>query len=134
LSCAVIPHRQLRPQWDGYSCDGRGAAAFARLLQPHLPYYIDYASEIRDHLRYLTARQRSTVFDEVNQQLTHEPTAETRNRKPLRPNPLASWELRIGDLRVYYDVEEDPEQQVNIVAIGMKRRTRVSIGGELYNI
>ena len=59
---------------------------------------------------------------------------ETRNRKPLRPNPLASWELRIGDLRVYYDVEEDPEQQVNIVAIGMKRRNRVSIGGELYDI
>ena len=50
------------------------------------------------------------------------------------PNPLASWELRIGDLRVYYDVEEDPEQQVNIVAIGMKRRNRVSIGGELYDI
>jgi hypothetical protein len=47
---------------------------------------------------------------------------------------LASWELRIGDLRVYYDVEEDPEQQVNIVAIGMKRRNRVSIGGELYDI
>ena len=99
-----------------------------------MPYRIIYASEIRDHLRYLTARQRSTVFDEVNQQLTHEPTAETRNRKPLRPNPLASWELRIGDLRVYYDVEEDPEQQVNIVAIGMKRRNRVSIGGELYDI
>lgn len=99
-----------------------------------MPYHIVYASEIRDHLRYLTAQRRSTVFDEVNQQLTHEPTVETRNRKPLRPNPLASWELRSGDLRVYYDVEEDPEQQVNIVAIGMKRRNRVSIGGELYDI
>ena len=80
-----------------------------------MPYRIVYASEIRDHLRCLTARQRSTVFDEVNQQLTYEPTVETRNRKPLRPNPLASWELRIGDLKVYYDVEEDPEQQVNMV-------------------
>ena len=99
-----------------------------------MPYRIVYASEIRVHLRSLTARQRSAVFDAVNQQLTYEPTVETRNRKPLRPNPLASWELRIGDLRVYYDVEEDPEQQVNIVAIGMKRRNRVSIGGELYDI
>jgi len=98
-----------------------------------LPYRIVYASEIRDHLRSLTARQRATVFDEIDQQLTYEPTMETQNRKPLRPNPLASWELRIGDLRVYYDVEEDPEQQVDIVAIGIKRRNRVYIAGELYD-
>ena len=59
---------------------------------------------------------------------------ETPNRKPLRPNPLALWELRIGDLRVYYDVEEDPEPQVAIVAIGIKRRNRVYIAGELYDL
>jgi hypothetical protein len=47
---------------------------------------------------------------------------------------LAAWELGINDLRVYYDVEEAPEQQVNIVAIGIKRRNQVSIGGELYDI
>jgi len=99
-----------------------------------LPYRILYSSDTSAHLRYLTTRQRSMVFDEVNQQLTHEPTVETRNRKPLRPNPLASWELRIGDLRVYYDVEEHPEPRVDIVAIGMKRRNRVYIGGELYDI
>lgn len=99
-----------------------------------MPYRIVYASEIRNHLRSLTARQRATVFDEVNQQLSHEPTVETQNRPPLRPNPLASWELRIGALRVYYDVKEDPEQQVDIVAIGIKRGNQVYIAGELYDI
>jgi hypothetical protein len=34
------------------------------------------------------------------------PTLETRNRKPMRPNPIAPWELRIGHLRVYFEVEE----------------------------
>ena len=48
--------------------------------------------------------------------------------------PLASWELRVGDLRVYYDVEEDPEQQVIIAAIGVKVRNRVYIAGELYDL
>jgi mRNA-degrading endonuclease RelE of RelBE toxin-antitoxin system len=43
-------------------------------------------------------------------------------------NDLASWELRIGDLRVYYEVRE-AEQLVNVVAIGIKRRNRVFIGG-----
>ena len=99
-----------------------------------MPYRIVYAAEIRDHLRPLTARQRATVFDAIDQQLTYEPTMETQNRKPLRPNPLASWELRVGDLRVYYDVEEGPEQQVDIVAIGIKRRNRVYIAGEIYDL
>ena len=99
-----------------------------------MPYRIVYAAEIRDHLRYLTARQKAIVFDEINQQLPYELAVETRNRKPLRPNPLASWELRIGDLRVYYDVQEDPEQRVDVAAIGIKVSNRVSIAGELYDL
>jgi len=100
----------------------------------YLPYYIVYADEISSHIRALTARQRATVFDAINQQLSYEPAVETRNRKPLRPNALASWELRVGDLRVYYDVQEDPEQQVNVTAIGIKIRNRVLIAGRLYDL
>lgn len=70
------------------------------------------------------------VFDAVDEQLAHEPTVETRNRKPMRPNPLAPWELRIEELRVYYDVEEEPEKRVVILAVGIKDRSRVIIGGE----
>ena len=54
----------------------------------------------------LTARQQVTVLDTVERQLARQPNTETRNRKPMRPNPLAPWELRIGNLRVYYDVDE----------------------------
>src|SRR5262249_46946067 len=93
-----------------------------------LPYRIIYAEEVRDHLRSLTARQRTMVLDGIAEQLTHEPTTETRNRKEMLPNSLASWELRMGDLRVYYDVTEDP-QTVTVVAIGIKERNRVLIGG-----
>jgi mRNA-degrading endonuclease RelE of RelBE toxin-antitoxin system len=53
----------------------------------------------------------------------------TRNRKPLRPNALATWELRIGELRVYYEITQDPEDVVTIVAIGVKDGNRVRIGG-----
>ena len=69
-------------------------------------------------------------LDSLARQLAHEPTVETRNRKRLRPNPLAPWELRIGHLRVYFDVEEDPRLVVRIVAMGVKVRNRVWIGGE----
>jgi mRNA-degrading endonuclease RelE of RelBE toxin-antitoxin system len=78
----------------------------------------------------LTARQRATVFDTVDEQLQQEPAVETRNRKPMRPNPIAPWELRIGDLRVYYDMEEKPENLVTVLAVGIKDRNRVLIGGK----
>ncbi len=48
----------------------------------------------------------------------------------MRPNPIAPWELRIGTLRVYYDVIDEPEATVFIRAVGIKIRNIVRIGGE----
>ena len=72
----------------------------------------------------------ATVLDTVARQLSYEPTVRTRNRKPLEANPLAPWELRIGKLRVYFDVEDEPTRVVMIRAVGIKERNRVRIGGE----
>lgn len=94
------------------------------------PYRIHYSAEAVDHLAGLTAHQSSTVLDKVERTLSHEPTVPTRNRKVLRANPLAAWELRIGDLRVYYEVKVEPDPVVVVKAIGTKQRGRVVIGGE----
>jgi mRNA-degrading endonuclease RelE of RelBE toxin-antitoxin system len=95
-----------------------------------LPFRIDYSPEVKDHLRSLTARQRSTVFGAIKTQLVDQPTVVTRNRKPMRPNPLAEWELRLGSLRVYYEVNEDSEPFVLICAVGVKRGNRVWLADE----
>jgi len=52
----------------------------------------------------------------------------------MRPNPVAPWEFRIGNLRVYYEVKEEPEPAVTILAIGVKERERVRIGGETIKL
>lgn len=52
----------------------------------------------------------------------------------MRPNPLAPWELRVGNLRVYYDVNEDPEPVVQIRAVGIKEHNELRIGGEAYKL
>jgi len=91
------------------------------------PFLIEYSPDVADHLRSLTARQRSTLFDSIKKRLEYEPTVETRNRKPMRPNPMAPWELRVGNLRVYYDVDEE-DRKVLILAVGIKVRNRVRIG------
>lgn len=92
-------------------------------------YRIEYSPPSREHLAVLNAGQRSRVLDQVDVQLVHQPTRLTRNRKPLQPNPLARFDLRIGELRVYYEVDEG-RRVVEIRAVGMKNRDRVFIGGE----
>ena len=99
-----------------------------------MAYTIEYSPDTLDHLRALTARQRATVLRAVVAQLTHEPAVETRNRKAMRPNSLAPRELRVGDLRIYYDVEDEPERKVLIRAVGIKERNRVRIGGKEFEI
>ena len=59
---------------------------------------------------------------------------ETRNRKPMRPNPVAPWELRVREFRVYYDIVEQPEPLVTILAVGVKKRNRVRIGGKEFEL
>jgi mRNA-degrading endonuclease RelE of RelBE toxin-antitoxin system len=99
-----------------------------------LPYVIEYSPEAEDHMRWLTTRQQRTVLDTVDRQLLHQPAMETRNRKPMRPNPVAPWELRIGDLRVYYETKDEPEPTVTVLAIGIKEKDQVRIGGERFKL
>jgi mRNA-degrading endonuclease RelE of RelBE toxin-antitoxin system len=60
------------------------------------------------------------ILDGIERRLAHEPTVATRHRQRLRPNSTASWELRLGDFRVLYDVETQV-QIVEIKRIGEKR-------------
>ena len=77
----------------------------------------------------MTARQARLALDEVDRKLRHQPTLPSRNRKLLRANAVAPWELRLGTLRVYFDVSLQPPV-VTVRAVGVKVRERVLIGGE----
>jgi mRNA-degrading endonuclease RelE of RelBE toxin-antitoxin system len=98
-----------------------------------MAYEILFAEETDEHLDALTAGQRAAVLGAIARQLLHEPTLETRNRKPMDPDKrafIAPWELRVGNLRVYYAVETMPSPRVVIVAVGIKLRERLRIGGK----
>jgi mRNA-degrading endonuclease RelE of RelBE toxin-antitoxin system len=94
-------------------------------------YRIRYAKPTELHFAHLSRIQQKAVLDAVDLQLTNQPTVQTKNRKRMRPNPLATWELRVGKLRAYYDVLTEPEATVLIVAVGIKDRSTLRIGGEM---
>ncbi len=98
-----------------------------------MAHEILFADETDQHLAALTAGQRAAVFEAIDRQLLHEPTRTTRSRKPMDPDKrtfIAPWELRVGNLRVYYAVEDMPSARVVIVAVGIKVRERLRIGGK----
>ena len=94
-------------------------------------YEFEFAEAVKAHLAALTARERVTVLNAIERQLTNEPVKESRNRKPLRPNPIAPWELRVGELRVFYEVAE---RVVHILAVGTKKRNLVRIGEQEFQL
>ena len=62
-----------------------------------------------------------------------EPTTETRNRKRLRPNELAEWEVRISAFRVFYAVDQE-NKLVRIEAVGYKKGSQLFIRGKEYKL
>src|SRR5437879_5308266 len=99
-----------------------------------MAFAIIYSPEAVDHLAALPRASQKLVLDEVDRQLAHEPALPTRKRKVLRPNPIAPWELRLGDLRVFYAVEEQPQPRVTVAAVGLKRHNELWIGKERIDL
>ena len=84
-------------------------------------------SAIED-LDYYRKNERQMISGCIALLLTRDANVETGRRKPLRPNRLATWELRIDDYRVFYDLEEDDE--VKVVAVGHKEHNDLYIRGK----
>ena len=99
-----------------------------------MAYRIQLAASAKDHFSRLNARQQAIFLRAIKIQLQHEPLRDTRNKKRLRPNPLAPWELRVGALRVFYEIDADKSGLVNILAIGVKRENRLLIAGKEIRI
>ena len=96
-------------------------------------YQIEFTEDARTDLSSYTAFERKMIVSEIRDQLTHQPLVETRNRKPLRDNPIAPWELRVDKYRVFYEVDEHG-RSVNIVAVGHKEHESLLIRGKKVEI
>ena len=90
---------------------------------------IEFSPSSLEDLRSLRKPDQRQILNGIETQPRHEPTTEARNRKRLRPNELAAWELRICKFRVFYDVNNE-ERVVSIVAIGLKIGNLLFIRGE----
>jgi mRNA-degrading endonuclease RelE of RelBE toxin-antitoxin system len=103
-------------------------------MTPKQPFELVYASQVKQHLRAIERKHYALIRREIEAQLQFEPDIETRNRKPLKRAVAfeAEWEIRFGpnnQFRVFYEVDRG-KGVVYILAIGVKERNRLYIGGE----
>ena len=101
-------------------------------------FTLSFAPQAIEHLDLIEYKHHGFLRRTIKEQLTVTPTEETRNRKPLeQPAPFgASWELRCGPdnrFRVFYEVDS-AAHEVQVLAVGVKDRNRLLIGGEEYEL
>ena len=92
-----------------------------------MAFGVKFTPQALEHLRAYRKAEQKAIAGAIKRQLPHEPLVQTRNRKPLRDNPLSRWELRVGDHRVFYDVDTS-DQVVEVKAIGHKMHNRLFLG------
>lgn len=104
------------------------------MMKPGQRFLLVYAPIIKLHLKTIERKYHLLIRTTIENELQFEPDVETRNRKPLkRPVTFeAEWELRFGPdnrFRTFYDINIE-SHEVHILAIGVKERNRLFIGGK----
>jgi len=96
-------------------------------------FILEFTDSAVEDLGFFKKYEQALILDQMDTHLRYEPTTETRNRKPLEPNPLAEWELRIGSYRVFYDTDT-VETKVKVKAIGYKEHSTLYIRRKEYTL
>ena len=81
-----------------------------------MKYEIILAPEAVQDFKRLSARDRSTVKEAIEEHLRYEPQRISKSRiKRLRGVNRPQYRLRIGEIRVFYDVAEETVEVLAII-------------------
>jgi mRNA-degrading endonuclease RelE of RelBE toxin-antitoxin system len=80
-------------------------------------YEIVLAPEAVQDLRRMRAHRLTAIREAIEEHLRHEPTKISKSRiKRLRELAQPQYRLRVGDVRVFFDVEDKEVQVLAIVS------------------
>jgi mRNA-degrading endonuclease RelE of RelBE toxin-antitoxin system len=96
------------------------------------PFEINLTDGAQADLRWFATYAQRTIVEGIDVHLRYEPTAGSRKIIAMQPNPVAGWELRLGDYRVLYDVD-DAARIVTVELIGEKRGNRLIVQGQEFS-
>ena len=92
-----------------------------------MEYRITLTESAKEDIAYFEAHEQRIIVAGIIAHLKTDVEIRTRKKKPLRPNPIAPWEVRLDKYRIFYSIE--PESTVKIVAVGYKEHNDLLIRG-----
>jgi mRNA interferase RelE/StbE len=80
-------------------------------------YEIILAPEAANDLKFLDAHLRAEIRDALERHLRHEPTKISKSRiKRLRGLSRPQYRLRVGEIRIFYDVSKNAVEVLAIIS------------------
>jgi mRNA-degrading endonuclease RelE of RelBE toxin-antitoxin system len=103
-----------------------------------MAYHIRVLPAAEADLAYLARRGRKSLETLARRSLQRflrdEPGVEAGHRERMRPNQLgAGWALHLGELRVYYDIDEDAGE-VRVLRVGVKPGNTLHLRGQPFDL
>ena len=92
-----------------------------------MEYEVSLTESAKGDIAYFEPRDQRIIVAGILAHLKVDAETRTKRKKPLRPNPLAPWELRVGRFRVFYSIEEG--NAAKVVAVGHKEHNELCIRG-----
>jgi mRNA interferase RelE/StbE len=81
-----------------------------------MKYHIVLAPEAAEDYKTLGAHAKAEVRDAIEAHLRHEPTKTSKSKtKRLRGLSRPQYRLRVGEIRIYYDVAESTVEVLGII-------------------
>jgi mRNA-degrading endonuclease RelE of RelBE toxin-antitoxin system len=92
-------------------------------------YSVFYSQEAISDLSSIRAYDRAQIIGEIDQLLQINPTLESKAKiKKLTQPALSAYRLRVGEYRVFYDVDEDAKEVTIIRILQKPQAVRVLTG------
>jgi mRNA-degrading endonuclease RelE of RelBE toxin-antitoxin system len=92
-----------------------------------MPFEVIFSPSAEIDLDYYRIFEQRIIVDGIKLHSVVDADKETKRRKRLDENRFAAWELRLGDHRVFYEIEG--ETHVRIIAVGHKKHNDLFIRG-----
>lgn len=92
-----------------------------------MKFQIRFTPSAEKDIAYFEAHKQRILIAGIRRYLSEDANVLTKHKKELRPNKLAPWSLKLGDYRIFYEVEEDI---VKIIAVGYKEHNDLYIRGK----
>jgi mRNA-degrading endonuclease RelE of RelBE toxin-antitoxin system len=87
-----------------------------------MKYQIVLAPEAVEDFKALGAHAKAEVRDTIETHLRHEPTKTSRSRiKRLRGLSRPQYRLRVGEIRIYYDISGSTVEILGIIEKGKSK-------------